>query len=122
MNQAVEPLAPSGCLSAKKESGLRSKKGSPMWPSSLRHHLTRAPRHTAMPNRRNKALDAEPPISSFLKSRLIGGGAVNASVISAEPFREDSVMVGIMAHELPIQVPVVPPLHHDRMVQFLVTF
>jgi hypothetical protein len=28
----------------------------------------------------NKALDAEPPIASFLKSRLIGGGPVNAAV------------------------------------------
>jgi hypothetical protein len=28
----------------------------------------------------NKALDAEPPIASFLKSMLIGGGPVNASV------------------------------------------
>jgi hypothetical protein len=32
-----------------------------------------------MPN--NKALDAEPPIASFLKSMLIGGGPVNANVI-----------------------------------------
>jgi hypothetical protein len=28
----------------------------------------------------NKALDAEPPIASFLKSMLIGGGPVNAAV------------------------------------------
>jgi hypothetical protein len=28
----------------------------------------------------NKALDAEPPIASFLKSMLIGGGPVNANV------------------------------------------
>jgi hypothetical protein len=28
----------------------------------------------------NNALDAEPPIASFLKSMLIGGGPVNASV------------------------------------------
>jgi len=35
-----------------------------------------------MPNRQNKALDAEPPIASFLKSTLIGGGPVNAVVLS----------------------------------------
>jgi hypothetical protein len=29
----------------------------------------------------NKALDAEPPIASYLNSMLIGGGPVNASVI-----------------------------------------
>ncbi len=28
----------------------------------------------------NKALDAEPPIVSFVKSTLIGGGPVNATV------------------------------------------
>lgn len=28
----------------------------------------------------NQALDAEPPIASFLKSLLIGGGPVNAAV------------------------------------------
>ncbi len=28
----------------------------------------------------NKALDAEPPIASFLKSMLIGGGPVTAAV------------------------------------------
>jgi hypothetical protein len=28
----------------------------------------------------NQALDAEPPIASFLKSMLIGGGPVNAAV------------------------------------------
>jgi hypothetical protein len=28
----------------------------------------------------NKALDAEPPIASLLKSRMIGGGPVNAAV------------------------------------------
>jgi len=28
----------------------------------------------------NKALDAEPPIASFVKSMLIGGGPVNAGV------------------------------------------
>ena len=28
----------------------------------------------------NKALDAEPPIASFLESMLIGGGPVNANV------------------------------------------
>ena len=28
----------------------------------------------------DKALDAEPPIASLLKSRMIGGGAVNAAV------------------------------------------
>ena len=28
----------------------------------------------------NKVLDAEPPIASFLKSMLIGGGPVNAAV------------------------------------------
>jgi hypothetical protein len=28
----------------------------------------------------HKALDAEPPIASFVKSMLIGGGPVNASV------------------------------------------
>jgi hypothetical protein len=27
----------------------------------------------------NKALDAEPPVASFLKSKLIGGGPVNAA-------------------------------------------
>ena len=32
----------------------------------------------------NKALDAEPPIASFLKSMLIGGGPVNAVVLSLE--------------------------------------
>jgi hypothetical protein len=30
----------------------------------------------------NKALDAEPPIASFLTSMLIGGGPVNANVLS----------------------------------------
>ena len=30
--------------------------------------------------RENKALDAEPPVASFLKSMLIGGGPVNAIV------------------------------------------
>lgn len=30
--------------------------------------------------RQNKALDAEPPIASYLMSTLIGGGPVNASV------------------------------------------
>jgi hypothetical protein len=34
-----------------------------------------------MPN--NKALDAEPPIASFLKSMLIGGGPVNANVLAS---------------------------------------
>jgi hypothetical protein len=29
-------------------------------------------------NRQNKALDAEPPRASFVKSLLIGGGPVNA--------------------------------------------
>ena len=29
----------------------------------------------------NKALDAEPPIASFLKSMLLGGGPVNAAVL-----------------------------------------
>jgi hypothetical protein len=29
----------------------------------------------------NKALDAEPPIASLLKSMLIGGGPVNAIVM-----------------------------------------
>jgi hypothetical protein len=35
----------------------------------------------------NKVLDAEPPIASFLKSMLIGGGPVNAAVsrVKAEP-------------------------------------
>ena len=33
----------------------------------------------------NKALDAEPPIASFLKSMLIGGGPVNAAVRPGEP-------------------------------------
>ena len=28
----------------------------------------------------NNALDAEPPIASLLKSRMIGGGVVNAAV------------------------------------------
>jgi hypothetical protein len=28
----------------------------------------------------NQALDAEPPIASFLRSMLIGGGPVNAAV------------------------------------------
>ena len=28
----------------------------------------------------NKALDAEPPIASYVKSMLIGGGPVNAGV------------------------------------------
>jgi hypothetical protein len=32
----------------------------------------------------NKVLDAEPPIASFLKSMLIGGGPVNANVIRME--------------------------------------
>jgi hypothetical protein len=32
------------------------------------------------PERQNKALDAEPPIASFLRSMLIGGGPVNAAV------------------------------------------
>jgi hypothetical protein len=32
----------------------------------------------------NKALDAEPPIASFLKSMLIGGGPVNATVIEGK--------------------------------------
>jgi len=39
--------------------------------------------HDRMSNREsatNKALDTEPPIASFLKSKLIGGGPVNASV------------------------------------------
>jgi hypothetical protein len=31
-----------------------------------------------------KALDAEPPIASFLKSMLSGGGPVNANVIWQE--------------------------------------
>jgi hypothetical protein len=31
--------------------------------------------------RQNKALDAEPPIASFVKSTLIGDGPVNAIVI-----------------------------------------
>ena len=31
-----------------------------------------------------KALDAEPPIASFLKSTLIGGGPVNANVMPLE--------------------------------------
>jgi hypothetical protein len=31
---------------------------------------------------KNKALDAEPPVASFLKSMLIGGGPVNADVPS----------------------------------------
>ncbi|TWT94923.1 hypothetical protein Pla100_34980 [Neorhodopirellula pilleata] len=30
----------------------------------------------------NKALDAEPPIAFFLKSKLIGGGPVNANVLA----------------------------------------
>ena len=29
----------------------------------------------------NNALDAEPPIASFMKSMLIGGGPVNADVL-----------------------------------------
>ena len=29
----------------------------------------------------NQALDAEPPIASFLKSMLVGGGPVNAAVL-----------------------------------------
>jgi hypothetical protein len=33
----------------------------------------------------NKALDAEPPIASFLKSMLIGGGPVNATVLYLDP-------------------------------------
>ena len=33
------------------------------------------------PNWDNKALDAEPPVASFRKSMLIGGGPVNAIVI-----------------------------------------
>jgi hypothetical protein len=32
----------------------------------------------------NKALDAEPPIASFLRSMLIGGGPVIASVIQVQ--------------------------------------
>ena len=32
----------------------------------------------------NKVLDAEPPIASFLKSMLIGGGPVNAVVIGTQ--------------------------------------
>ncbi len=32
-----------------------------------------------------KALDAEPPIASFLKSMLIGGGPVNAAVAFLNP-------------------------------------
>ena len=35
-----------------------------------------------MPN--NKELDAEPPIASFLKSMLIGGGPVNAAVLKSK--------------------------------------
>jgi hypothetical protein len=34
-----------------------------------------------MPNRQNKALDAEPPIASFVKSMLIGGGPVTSVVL-----------------------------------------
>ncbi len=30
----------------------------------------------------NKAFDTEPPVASFLKSMLIGGGPVNATVLS----------------------------------------
>jgi len=33
----------------------------------------------------NQALDAEPPIASFLKSMLIGGGPVNAVVMLLDP-------------------------------------
>ncbi len=32
----------------------------------------------------NQALDAEPPIASFVKSMLIGGGPVNAAVLCLE--------------------------------------
>jgi hypothetical protein len=32
----------------------------------------------------NKALDAEPPVASFRKSMLIGGGPVNAAVRARE--------------------------------------
>jgi hypothetical protein len=35
----------------------------------------------------NKALDAEPPIASFLKLMLIGGGPDNAAVILLGAFK-----------------------------------
>ena len=47
----------------------------------------------------NKALDAEPPIASFLKSMLLGGGPVNAAVICMEftPL-ESAVLTWIADH------------------------
>ena len=39
-------------------------------------------------DRRTKALDAEPPIVSFAKSTLIGGGPVNATVRHTENTHE----------------------------------
>ena len=38
----------------------------------------------------NKALEAEPPIASILKSMLIGGGPVNAAVIRLKTTRSNT--------------------------------
>ena len=40
--------------------------------------------HFVAEESQNKALDAEPPIASFLKSMLIGVGPVNAPVRAAD--------------------------------------
>ncbi|MCA9086591.1 MAG: hypothetical protein KDA81_21185 [Planctomycetaceae bacterium] len=55
-----------------------------MLQSSLRRHLSRVPNHTALPDRQNKALDAEPPIALFVNSPLTGGSLVNAVVLPLE--------------------------------------
>ena len=56
--------------------------------------------------RQDKAFDPEPPIASLLKSMLIGGGPVNADVITLAGSREKY-------HELSIHNPHASSPHRD---------
>ena len=45
----------------------------------------------------DKALDVEPPIASLLKSRMIGGGPVNAAVMRASLLKRQETHVRPLA-------------------------
>ncbi len=49
----------------------------------------------------NKALDAEPPIASFQKSMLIGGGPVNASVLPKKMKKYLLVIIAVLVSPIP---------------------
>jgi hypothetical protein len=65
----------------------------------------------------NKALDAEPPIASFMKSMLIGGGPVNAGVPHCR-LKWSAVLREVLESVLGFQPPSLRPAQSDGCVQY----